>query len=87
MPSSRFAGFVTITRHKFNAWYSCFNLLFHRLLGIGAVCALHEHHAAHTCCKLLKKCNNTNLSERQHNKCEVFQTVKVPYGRVKFPNR
>jgi hypothetical protein len=25
------------------------------------VCALHEHHAAHTCCKLLKKIKNTNF--------------------------
>jgi hypothetical protein len=51
------------------------------------VFALHEHHAAQTCCKLLKKRNNTNLSERQHNYREVFQRLKVPYGRVNFPNR
>lgn len=37
MPSSRFAGFVTVTRYKFSAGHYRFNLLFHRLLGIGAV--------------------------------------------------
>ena len=51
------------------------------------MCALHEHHAAHTCCKLLKKFKNTNLFETAQNECVTFQRVKVPYGRVKFPNR
>ncbi len=37
MPSSRFAGFVIVSRYKLSAGYCCFNLLFHRLLGIGAV--------------------------------------------------
>jgi hypothetical protein len=43
------------------------------------VCALHEH-AAHTCCKLLKKIKNTNLFQWVAKVCK-FQRVQVPYTR------
>jgi len=46
------------------------------------VCALHEHHAAHTVCKLQKKIKYTNLISVDIISVPLFfQRVKVPYRR------